>query len=95
MKLLKTFHEVENINKNVVNCAKIRFTNLNGVRAPERIESESLGELVVDEVQPDLELLVVVAHEHVLHERGKALLQPQICPPLLENKSLKFFRNLK
>ena len=60
--------------------------------ASERVEPESGSELIVDEVQPDLELLAVVAHEQVLHERGEPLFQPQVRPPLLEKTIFPSFR---
>ena len=50
----------------------------------ERVQFESASEILIDELSPDIKLRETVIYAEVLDKRGEPLIQPQVCPPLLQ-----------
>jgi hypothetical protein len=75
---------VRNVVKNFVDLSWMSDRHFNGVRIFQAIQLESPNIGVCDELGPDVILGKQVLHAEELHERGVALIQPEMGPPFLK-----------
>ena len=58
------------------------YPHLDGMAIGKGIQAHSTGMLLAEEVGPDLILWVGVVYTEVLYPGGKALVEPEVSPPL-------------
>ena len=60
------------------------MSHLNRVTVVQSIQPEGPAQVHADKLRPHIVLREAVVHTQVLNPRGKALFQPQVGPPVLE-----------
>ena len=71
----------------VVMAGACDMSHLNRVTVVQSIQPEGPAQVHTDKLCPHIVLREAVVHTQVLNPRGKAFFQPQVGPPVLEQKS--------